>query len=240
MVNRKWTIIEDRKLIKAVNKLGTENWSAIAKIVKKRTSQECRQRWKRNLDPNINRNPFTPEEDKLLLELYDRFKNKWVKMVSYFVGRTDVQLKYRYRLLTKKIKRNFFDNDTLLQMPPQKQQPQITYTKMSQSPQFIQSSRPQITTIPKTTQQMDLEEQAQQSLYSSFEQNYTFDNTYRPFNPNFINLQLVDIIFELESIQNTRILGNAIQEFNTIDNVDCKSPIKNPSSSDDNHGLSFV
>jgi myb proto-oncogene protein len=65
----KWTMEEDAKLTEAVKKQGKE-WVAVAAVVPGRTNHQCRQRWLRSLDPNIDRTKgeWTAEEDAQLME----------------------------------------------------------------------------------------------------------------------------------------------------------------------------
>ena len=194
MVNIKWTPKEDQKLTEAVKECGAENWTLIAKIVGTKTNKQCWERWNNCLDPNIKRGPWTPEEDELLLRLQEKFGNQWTKMRPYFNGRTYAQLKYRYNILTKKMKTNPFDNDTSLQTPPQVQQPQTTAileTNISQTfescPPFLsidnlmnkkpQPSHPQTTTTQKTITQ------TVNQLLLLRSANRESDITFKPFLP---------------------------------------------------------
>lgn len=56
------------------------------------------------LSPKLNKNPFTEQEDKTLLELVQNMGPKWVSIAKYFNGRTDNQIKNRYKVLNRKIK----------------------------------------------------------------------------------------------------------------------------------------
>jgi hypothetical protein len=48
----KWTAVEDRKVKGAVQTHGGKDWAAIAALVPGRTKQQCRDRWKKHMDPN--------------------------------------------------------------------------------------------------------------------------------------------------------------------------------------------
>lgn len=39
------------------------------------------------LDPNLKKAPFTKEEDEKILELVEKFGNKWTEIASYFPNR---------------------------------------------------------------------------------------------------------------------------------------------------------
>jgi hypothetical protein len=62
-----WTLAEDEKLKNAVEKFGTHNWSKIAEDVPSRSDLQCKRRWFRPLNPDLNHEPRTPAEDDLLL-----------------------------------------------------------------------------------------------------------------------------------------------------------------------------
>jgi hypothetical protein len=51
----KWTVKEDAKLTDVAKEHGDNNWVAVVALVPGRTSANCRQRWAKCLNPNINR-----------------------------------------------------------------------------------------------------------------------------------------------------------------------------------------
>jgi hypothetical protein len=48
----KWTAVEESKLTDAVQTYGGKNWGAIAALVPSRTKKQCRDRWKKYIEPN--------------------------------------------------------------------------------------------------------------------------------------------------------------------------------------------
>ena len=72
--------------------MGTKNW------------RQCKERWNQFLNPNINKDGWTEEEDDLLLRLHEKYGSKWSLMVSHFKGRPRLQIRNRYNLLMKKQK----------------------------------------------------------------------------------------------------------------------------------------
>lgn len=60
-----------------------------------RSNKQCRDRWKNHLAPEIRRDPWTPEEDELLLESQARMGNTWSSILTLFPGRTYASLKNR-------------------------------------------------------------------------------------------------------------------------------------------------
>jgi len=54
-----------------------------------RNGKQCRERWFNFLNPEINRKPFTDEEDLTILEERRRIGNRWSKIVEQLPGRTE-------------------------------------------------------------------------------------------------------------------------------------------------------
>jgi hypothetical protein len=46
-----------------------KSWSFIAKQLKGRLGKQCRERWYNHLNPDINRAPWSTEEDALIIEV---------------------------------------------------------------------------------------------------------------------------------------------------------------------------
>ena len=70
IVKSKFTPEEDQKLFSLVNGLQEINWNAIAKQFTHRNSRQCRERWQNYLNPNLTKDNWTEEDDRLLLERY--------------------------------------------------------------------------------------------------------------------------------------------------------------------------
>lgn len=63
-----WTKEEDEKLKALVNQIGPKNWSSIAKHFPGRIGKQCRERWHNHLNPMINKEKWTDEEDRVLIK----------------------------------------------------------------------------------------------------------------------------------------------------------------------------
>ena len=102
-----WTVEEDKNVFDLIKKFG-KNWSLLAKYMPSRSGKQIRDRFLNTLDPNINKDKFTPDEDKKLIQLYTKYGTSWSKLSNYFPGRTGDMIKNRfYSCLRKKI--NSFD-----------------------------------------------------------------------------------------------------------------------------------
>ncbi|KAJ3080948.1 Myb-like DNA-binding domain protein, partial [Quaeritorhiza haematococci] len=75
----RWTAEEDRALAAAVQQYGEGNWTAIADTIQGRTDNQCGQRWNLCLSPNIEKEPWSQEEDSQLQKAVAKFGvGKWV------------------------------------------------------------------------------------------------------------------------------------------------------------------
>ncbi|OHS92929.1 hypothetical protein TRFO_40718 [Tritrichomonas foetus] len=96
----KFTREEDDKLTLIVQQLGDTNWKRIADQMGTRNYRQCRERWKNYLSPSVSKDPWTKEQDKLLLEKFNEYGSQWSLIVRFFPNRTDVNIKNRWVVLT--------------------------------------------------------------------------------------------------------------------------------------------
>ncbi|KAI6047083.1 Homeodomain-like protein [Pisolithus marmoratus] len=97
-----WTPEEDARLQIAAGAYG-QSWVDVAAAMPGRTNDQCRDRWNEQVNPNVNRNPWSPEEDKALLDVVRENENVAWKEVSKLLGtgRTDAMCRNRYLTLQR-------------------------------------------------------------------------------------------------------------------------------------------
>jgi hypothetical protein len=99
---RKFTPDEDHAIIILVQRYGTDNWKQIAKEFTDRNARQLRERWRFYLNPQLNKNPFTPEEDKMIVDGMKQYGNSWKTISENLLpNRTDLSIRNRFRQIQR-------------------------------------------------------------------------------------------------------------------------------------------
>ncbi|XP_031502794.1 transcription factor DUO1 isoform X2 [Nymphaea colorata] len=101
-----WLPEEDEILLEYVRQFGARDWSSIrSKGLLPRTGKSCRLRWVNKLKPDLKRCKFSPEEERIVIELQAKFGNKWARIATYLPGRTDNDVKNFWSTRQKRLAR---------------------------------------------------------------------------------------------------------------------------------------
>ncbi|KAK8997372.1 hypothetical protein V6N11_020852 [Hibiscus sabdariffa] len=101
-----WTAAEDAVLAEYVRTHGEGNWNAVQKNTGlARCGKSCRLRWANHLRPNLKKGAFSPEEERIIVELHAKMGNKWARMATQLPGRTDNEIKNYWNTRVKRRQR---------------------------------------------------------------------------------------------------------------------------------------
>ncbi|KAE9599458.1 hypothetical protein Lal_00039549 [Lupinus albus] len=115
LIKGPWSKEEDEVIIELVNKCGPKKWSTIAQHLPGRIGKQCRERWHNHLNPSINKEAWTQEEELALIHAHQIYGNKWAELTKFLPGRTDNAIKNHWHSSVKKKLDSYFTSGLLNQ-----------------------------------------------------------------------------------------------------------------------------
>uniref|UniRef100_A0A0D9WWV0 Uncharacterized protein n=1 Tax=Leersia perrieri TaxID=77586 RepID=A0A0D9WWV0_9ORYZ len=104
LINGPWTREEDEVLRNMVIQHGNRKWAEIAKSLPGRIGKQCRERWINHLHPDIKKDVWTGEEDKILIEAHKIFGKSWSAISRYLLGRSENNIKNHWNATARRLK----------------------------------------------------------------------------------------------------------------------------------------
>ncbi|KAI7755415.1 hypothetical protein M8C21_027722 [Ambrosia artemisiifolia] len=128
LVKGPWSKEEDEVIIRLVEQYGAKKWSTIAQHLPGRIGKQCRERWHNHLNPNINKEAWSQEEEIALIHAHQIYGNKWAELTKFLPGRSDNAIKNHWNSSVKKKLDTYIASGLVAAA-----QPQCVLSQMNQS-----------------------------------------------------------------------------------------------------------
>lgn len=122
---KRFTPEEDARLKALASSDSFSRWEQIASKMPGRTARQCRDRYNNYLYKQITSAPWTAEEDKYILKMYQKIGPKWADISKLLNGRSGNNVKNRWY---KFLKKQFESSNKISESIPQPEIPQFSYS----------------------------------------------------------------------------------------------------------------
>ena len=131
---------DDENLKQAVKEIGEDKWAEVSERMKYFTPRQCKERYTIYLKKAYRTDPWSEEEDALLIELYDTLGPKWCEISEFFNGRHVNSVKNRWNRYIqngtkKKIEK--YEQECKLKIEKEKRKKEKAAARANPPPDFL-------------------------------------------------------------------------------------------------------